>query len=124
MRTHRLRDAPAKCFRRDHVTAIGDMGAASAVVCSQIVGSDDGPAILGHKYGVARRVPVSEGVLARNVPRDRVGFSGAERRFEDAPDSVVVSRFRLPDPHHRWSRLGGTVRGGNPQPEIPCYESE
>ena len=123
MRTHRLRHATTKRVRRDHVTAIGDMGAASAVVCAQIVGSDDGPGILRHKHGVGWRAPVGEGVLARDVTRDGVGLPGAEGRLEDAPDSVVVSRFRLPDQHEWWSRLGGTVRGGNPQPEIPCYES-
>src|SRR5262249_30370282 len=102
------------------------MGAAPAVVCAQIVGSDDGPGILRYKHGVARRMPVGYGVLARDVARDGICLPGAQGRLEDAPDSVVVSMFRLPD-QHGWrsagsARLGGMVRGGNPQPELPCYE--
>ena len=85
--------------------AFFSMGAATAVVRAQIVGSDDGPGILGHKHRVARRVPVGEGVRTRDVTRDGVGFPGAEGRLENAPDSVVVSRFGLPDQHDDRDRF-------------------
>src|SRR5262245_18083263 len=98
------------------------MGAAPAVVCAQIVGSDDGPGILDYKHDVAGRVPVGEGVLARDVARDRICLPGAEGRLEDAPDSVVVSRFRLPD-QHGWRSAGSCKARRNGSRRQPTAET-
>lgn len=99
MRAHGSRDAVPERIRRNDIATIGHMRSTAAVVGAQIVGADDRARILSYKHDVARRVPIGKCVGPRNVTRNGIGLAGAESRFQNAPDGVVVAGLGVPDPH-------------------------
>src|SRR5262245_36495354 len=99
MGAHGSRHPATERVGRYNVTAIGDMGAPSTIVGSQVVCADNDACILGHKHGMSGRMPVGERIGPRNVARNRISFSGAKSGLQDSPDAVIVARFGLPDQH-------------------------
>src|SRR5262249_34312637 len=88
-----------ECVRRDHISAIGDMSAASAIVGAQVISSNNPVRILRHKHGVSGRMPVGKRIGSRNIARNGVGLAGAKSRLQDTPDGISVLRPGLPDQH-------------------------
>ena len=96
---HRPRDAASRCARRDHVAAIGDMRPAARIVRAQIIGADYLAILNRDVHLVLRSKPVGERSIPLHVARQRVGLAGADDRFEDAPDRLLVFGTCRADDH-------------------------
>jgi hypothetical protein len=87
---HRPRDAFLCLLVGDDIAAIGDMGAAAALVGAQKIGADHAAHVFGDEHMMAARVPVGERLGAGDVAGDWIGLAGAKHRLKQAPDRVVV----------------------------------
>ena len=114
MGAHGAGDASARCPICGHVSAVGYVAASALLVGAQIVGSEDFSVFFRDKCFVMGCVPVFEGVLAREVAREGVGFSGADGGFEDLPHCVSVHHGGRANGNHiqqnRCREHGGTHR--------------
>lgn len=87
---HGAGDATACGPGRGHVPAVGDVAASALLVGAQVVGAEDFSVFFGDKCFVMRRVPVLKCLLAGEVAREGVGFTGADNGFENFPCGVCV----------------------------------
>ena len=104
MNTHRAGDAASGRPPIRNITAICDMGAAAHLVWMQVIGPNDLARFLGYEDGVIGPVPVGQRLSARPIARERVGFSGPQNWFKDAPDRISVCLSAWSDNHRVLSK--------------------
>src|SRR5580700_4028510 len=111
MLAHRPRHAaPARPWSC-HISSVCDVPTPALLIRAQYIRPDDLSFFFRHEYGVLRRGPIRQSVLALHVPRQGVGLPAANHRLEDFPDCVRIACRGFPyehyvkrDPHLKFLR--------------------
>src|SRR5690606_955210 len=90
--THGGGDAAALRGLRRHVSAVGDVTAAAALVGAKVIGSDNESGVLGDEDLVTAGKPIGQRLLFREIARQRVGGAFADDGLDDRPDGLSIER--------------------------------
>ena len=90
MRAHGAGNATSRSPGSGHVSTIGNMAASALLVGAEVISAEDFSVFFGNECLVIGRVPVFERLLAGEVAREGIGFSGADGGFENLPDGVCI----------------------------------
>jgi hypothetical protein len=82
------------------VAAICDVRATAVPVCFQKVGTENRALLLGDENLVPMREPIKKCFFSAQVSWHRVGVAGANDRFEDGPNRVVIARMSMANKEH------------------------
>ena len=77
----------------------GMMRAAARLIGAEIIGAEDGAARFGNEHLLTGPEPVSERVALAHVAVERIGFAGADHRFDNRPDRGGIGLCGGPDDH-------------------------
>lgn len=98
MRAHGAGDSAPLGRCRSHKRAVRHMVAATRLIGADVIGPDH-RAVIGNKYGVARRAPVGERFCPGPVGRERVGFTGPDDGRDNLSDRLVIAGNCASDKH-------------------------
>src|SRR5215831_16600220 len=98
MRAHGAGDSAPLGRCRGHERTVRHMVAATQLIGADVIASDQ-YAVIGNKYGVARRAPVGECFCPGPVGRERVGFTGPDDGRDNLLDRLVIAGNCASDNH-------------------------
>ncbi len=92
MLAHRTGKPATSDIRGNDVSTVGNVRAASELVGSEIISTDHPSVIFRYKSLAIGADPVRDRLCLRHFARQRVGFSGANDRLDNAPYCRGVAR--------------------------------